>query len=253
MGIFVKICGLANAADIEAVAALRPDALGFVFWPKSTRAVRPEQVAEWTRSLPSGLLKVGVFVDEDAATIRRAVEIARLDVVQWHGFPPVTEQANAEFFRDLEEKLTGMAKVYPPLAAPKATRVWKVVRLDQLPRLENARSGDRIDNSRSRDLTRREVGADILPAFVDAVVLDSYSPASPGGTGKTVDWTAARDFVATRRTKVLLAGGLRPDNVVEAIRVVQPWGVDVSSGVEAQPGKKNLDAVKRFIESCRAI
>ena len=78
MSVFIKICGLANAADVAAVVALKPDALGFVLWPKSPRAVRPEQVAEWTRDLPPGLLKVGVVVDETAAEIRRAAEIARL-------------------------------------------------------------------------------------------------------------------------------------------------------------------------------
>ena len=213
VSVFVKICGLANATDIAAVAALRPDALGFVLWPKSPRALRPEQIAEWTRDLPPDLLKVGVFVDEAPSAIRRAVAIARIDVVQWHGFPR-EGTADDAFFQALERTLSGVAKV------------WKVFRLN------------------------RETQP--VPAFVDAVVLDSYSPATPGGTGQAVDWAVARAFVVASRTNVLLAGGLRPANVAEAIRAVQPWGVDVSSGVEAQPGKKDLDAVKRFIESCRA-
>jgi phosphoribosylanthranilate isomerase len=212
MPIFVKICGLANAEDVTAVAALRPDALGFVLWPKSPRAVRPEQIADWTRDLPPGLLKVGVFVDADPYAIRRAVKIARLDVVQWHGFPKAGK-AHATLFQTLEKELAGVAKV------------WTVVRLDREP----------------------------APAFVDALLLDSYSPGTPGGTGQTLDWTVAREFVAASRTKVLLAGGLRAENVAEAIRTVRPWGVDVSSGVEAQPGKKNLDAVRRFIEAARGV
>jgi phosphoribosylanthranilate isomerase len=221
MSVFVKICGLANAADVAAVAALRPDALGFVLWPKSKRAVRPEQVAEWTRDLPPGQLKVGVVVDESIEEVRRAVEVARLDVVQWHGFPEVrgqrsevSRQAEADFFQALEKSLSGVSKL------------WKVHRLDR----ENPPPG----------------------AFVDALVLDSYSPAAPGGTGQTVDWTAARAFVAASRAKVILAGGLTPENIAEGIRAVRPWGVDVSSGVEAQPGRKDLTAVKRFIETCRA-
>jgi len=83
------------------------------------------------------------------------------------------------------------------------------------------------------------------------VVLDSYSPASPGGTGQSVDWAAARAYVQASPVNVLLAGGLRAENVAEALRAVRPWGVDVSSGVEAQPGQKNLEAVKRFIEAAR--
>ena len=212
MSIFVKICGLANAEDVAAVAALRPDALGFVLWPKSPRAVRPEQIAEWTAALPPDLLKVGVFVDTNPYDIRRAVKIARLDVVQWHGFPK-KGKAHATLFQTLEKELAGVA------------RVWTVVRLDREP----------------------------APAFVDALLLDSYSPATPGGTGQTVDWAVAREFVAASRTKVVLAGGLRAENVAEAIRTVQPWGVDVSSGVESQPGKKNLDAVRQFIESARGV
>lgn len=211
MSIFVKICGLANAEDVAAVAALQPDALGFVLWPKSPRAVQAKQIAEWTRDLPPGVLKVGVFVEPDAEAIRRAVDRAHLDVVQWHGFPKLGK-GYAQFFQALEKELAGVSKV------------WTVVRLDRAP----------------------------APAFVDAVVLDSYSPATPGGTGQLVDWTMAREFVATSPSKVMLAGGLRPENVAEAIRTVQPWGVDVSSGVEAQPGRKDLEAVKRFIESCRA-
>jgi phosphoribosylanthranilate isomerase len=212
MPIFVKICGLANAEDVTAIAALRPDALGFVLWPKSPRAVRPEQIADWTRDLSPGLLKVGVFVDTNPYDIRRAVKVARLDVVQWHGFPKAGK-AHATLFQTLEKGLAGVAKV------------WTVVRLDREP----------------------------APAFVDALLLDSYSPGTPGGTGQTLDWTVAREFVAASRTKVLLAGGLRAENVAEAIRTVRPWGVDVSSGVEAQPGKKNLDAVRRFIEAARGV
>jgi phosphoribosylanthranilate isomerase len=211
MSVFIKICGLASAADVAAVAALKPDALGFVLWPKSPRAVRPGQIAEWTHDLPPGLLKIGVFVEPDADAIQRAVEVARLDVVQWHGFPKLGK-SYTQFFQTLEKTLSGVSKV------------WTVVRLDREP----------------------------APAFVDAVVLDSYSPATPGGTGQTLDWAVAREFVAASPTKVLLAGGLRPENVAEAIRMVQPWGVDVSSGVEAEPGKKNLDAVKRFIATARA-
>lgn len=85
MGCRVKICGLANAADAAAVAALRPDAIGFVFWTGSARAVRAEQVAEWTADLPADLLKVGVFVDVEPDEILRTMDRAQLDVAQLHG------------------------------------------------------------------------------------------------------------------------------------------------------------------------
>ncbi|MBU0678091.1 MAG: phosphoribosylanthranilate isomerase [Verrucomicrobia bacterium] len=88
---------------------------------------------------------------------------------------------------------------------------------------------------------------------VDAFLVDSYSTESPGGTGKTVDWSVAADFVRNSPKNVLLAGGLRPENVGEAVDMVHPWGVDVSSGVEASPGRKDLEKVREFIEACRMV
>ena len=86
---------------------------------------------------------------------------------------------------------------------------------------------------------------------VDAFLVDGYSSASPGGTGTVADWDAASAFVGTAPRPVWLAGGLEPGNVAEAIRRVRPHGVDTSSGVEARPGKKDLQKVKDFIDQCR--
>ena len=86
---------------------------------------------------------------------------------------------------------------------------------------------------------------------VDAFVLDSYSAEIPGGTGIVGDWDRSREFVKTSDTPVMLAGGLNPENVREAIRKVKPWGVDVSSGVELRPGKKDIEKVREFIKQCR--
>ena len=101
----VKICGVANAADAVALAALRPDAIGFVFWPRSPRAAQPEAVAEWTRGWPTGLLKVGVFVDAAPDEVRRTAELAGLDVIQWHN-----------------DRL-------PPPPIPAGCRLWQVARI----------------------------------------------------------------------------------------------------------------------------
>jgi len=204
MGLFVKICGLARCEDVQAVAHMQPDALGFIFWPGSPRYVEPEQVAEWTKTLPPGLLKVGVFVDDSPEEVSRVVKVARLDVAQLHG---------------LEE---------PGVAAALPCRVWKVVHLDRV-----------------------SVGS--LAAYsVDAFLADSYSATSPGGTGQVADWSLVRDFVDQQTTPVILAGGLHPENVREAIETVRPWGVDVSSGVEAEPGRKDLEKVREFIKQCRS-
>lgn len=203
MGVFVKICGLANREDALAVASLKPDALGFVFWPGSPRAVAVEEVARWTPLLPRGIRAVGLFVDPAPAEVARAVRLAGLDTVQLH------RVASVEPFR-----IAGC-------------EVWESVHADRL--------------------DWRRIGR----GHVDVYQADTYSTTSPGGTGLVGDWDAARVLVTRQPTPVLLAGGLTRDNVRDAIRRVRPWGVDVSSGVEAAPGRKDLRHVEDFIRTCR--
>ena len=92
----------------------------------------------------------------------------------------------------------------------------------------------------------------LMPFKFDRLLLDSFDPETIGGTGKTCDWNQAREIVQSLDTPVLLAGGLLPGNVAEAIQTVAPWGVDVSSGVEIEPGVKDIDRVEAFIAACRA-
>lgn len=87
----------------------------------------------------------------------------------------------------------------------------------------------------------------------DRLLLDSYDPETIGGTGKTCDWNQAREIVQSLETPVLLAGGLTPGNVAEAVQAVAPWGVDVSSGVEIEPGVKDIAKVAAFIATCRTL
>jgi len=109
MQIFVKICGLCSAEQVRAVAALGPDALGFVFWPRSKRHVLPAEVAAWTADLPPGILKVGVFVDAGPAEVAETARVAGLDVAQWHNF------------QSLEKRPAGVSQVWKvadPAAVP---------------------------------------------------------------------------------------------------------------------------------------
>lgn len=206
MDIFVKICGIANESDLNEIAALKPDALGFVLWPTSPRAVKPEDLIRWLPKVNTRAIKVGVFVDPDPCEAARIARAAGLDVVQVHG-----GRVPAGF--DIE-----------------GVRLWKAVHAGRM----------RVEESGPR-------------ARVDAYVADTYSKKLPGGTGKTGDWEAVRALVRSTTTPVLLAGGLQVGNVREAIRVVNPWGVDVSSGVEEQPGKKDLRKVREFIQLCRTL
>jgi phosphoribosylanthranilate isomerase len=96
--------------------------------------------------------------------------------------------------------------------------------------------------------TRADI-QDLLPyqEFVKAFLLDAWSPKVHGGTGETFDWSIAIDAKKVLSRPIILAGGLRPENVARAVKQVRPWGVDVSSGVEDAPGKKNIDLVAEFI------
>jgi len=203
MKTYVKICGLCTPEDVEAVAELKPDAMGFVFWRKSRRAVKPEDVAEWVQGLPASIQKVGVFVDSPLAEVAPTIERAGLDVVQLHGHEP------------------------PEICELIPIKVWKAFNLGKgMP--------ESLDSYR-----------------VDAFLLDSYSAESPGGTGQVGDWDWVRALVKFCDTPMILAGGLTPENVREAIRKVKPWGVDVSSGVELRPGRKDIEKVRKFIKQCR--
>lgn len=198
---FVKICGMANSSDMEATAALAPDAIGFVFWPRSPRAVDAEQVADW--ETPAGILRVGVFVDQPLEEVRRIAALARLDVAQLHG------SEDAGYIRAL-----GLS-------------VWKALHVDRLP-----------------------AGWAELP--VERFLVDSGTLEMPGGTGIRVDIDTAAAFVNQSPRPVLLAGGLKWDTVRDSILAARPAGVDVSSGVESEPGRKDMRAVRRFIENARS-
>ena len=102
-----------------------------------------------------------------------------------------------------------------------------------------------------RALSPEEFKFQVSSFKFDRLLLDSYDPKTIGGTGKTCDWNQARELVQSQETPILLAGGVTPDNVAEAIGHVRPWGVDVSSGVEIEPGVKDMAMVEAFIAACR--
>jgi phosphoribosylanthranilate isomerase len=199
MRVRVKICGITRIEDARAAIAAGADALGFVFARESPRFLAPDRAGRIIAELPPFVARVGVFVNSDEATVRRAIQESGVDTLQFHG------DETPEFCRR-----------FVPQAVYRAFRVRGPETLER------------------------------LAAFpTSAWLLDSYVPGQAGGTGATFNWELAARAVALGRP-VILAGGLTPDNVAAAIRQVQPWGVDVSSGVESGPGIKDGSKVRAF-------
>lgn len=210
MDVKVKICGLTCLDDAQVAVQAGADLLGFIFYPKSPRCVSMETVRGIVASpvvRGSQVRTVGVFVDAQPEEVIRTLDFCRLDLAQLHG----AGQAG-------NEVLSGRS--YLALQPRSMEEAWSMADKAAMPLASQVKG---------------------VPAFL----LDSYHPSLHGGTGKTGDWAVAAALA--RRYSFLLAGGLNPQNAAEAIRQVHPWGVDVSSGVEASPGKKDHNALRAFI------
>jgi len=208
-GTRVKICGLRRPDDARAAVRAGADAVGVVF-AESPRRATPEEAAA-----------VAGAAREEAARLGREVEV-------WGVFVNESAERIAELARSVPldvaqlhgDETEDVARALLPLRAVKAVRVRGPEALPEIERL--AAQG----------------------AF-EAVLLDAYDERARGGTGKTVDWGVAYD--AARSARVVLAGGLTPANVAEAVRKVRPWMVDASSGVERSPGEKDPEAIEAFV------
>lgn len=233
---WIKVCGITNIDDARAAADAGADALGFVL-AESSRRIDPQTV----RTIASALGRrsvdlVGVFVDESAERIVDTVVAAGLTAVQLHG------GETADFARKLHAELSR-------LSAP-----VKLIRSVAMPLPATATEALGWDPSAIGIVEVDPHTAAMKPGVFAAVLVDSGSATERGGTGKTFDWHGTRMVLAIMQsyTKVIVAGGLTPENVSEAVELFCPWGVDVSSGVEMSPGKKDPEKVKAFIGAVRA-
>lgn len=205
VGIRIKICGLMRPEDILYVNRVRADYAGFILAEGRRRTLDRERVKELAADLAPGILKTGVFVNQDPDWIAETVRITGIDAVQLHGSETEKEIL---YLRKLLDEGPG-----------KQCRIVRAFRVEG-----------------PEDILRAEESS------ADLVLLDQGA----GGSGEAFDWSlagkAGRPF--------FLAGGLDAENVQEAIRLLKPWAVDVSSGVESG-GKKDPEKIRKFTEAVR--
>jgi len=227
---WIKICGTTNLEDALTAVEAGADALGFVFYEKSPRNVTPEVVREIVRELPERIEKVGVLPE---GSVEECTDIARGCGLTGIQFYPSIHNISGSGSSRASEGGPALKKIYlvfsaAELLGDKPRTIVDFASFGKLPNPQNSNP-------------------------FGTVILDSGTSQSPGGTGKAFDWEAAAPLVETIRQtlKVVVAGGLNPENVGEAIRILNPWGVDVVSGVEAKPGKKDPEKVRAFIRAVR--
>jgi phosphoribosylanthranilate isomerase len=207
----VKICGITDLDAMEAAIDGGADLVGFVFYPPSPRYIEPDMAAELADIIPDDVKLVGLFVDADDATYDKVLGHVRLDMIQCHG---KESPERVEFLR--QEYGLPVMKAIP---------------------IESAQDFDVVDQYKE---------------VADQVLFDTKPPKNatlPGGNAVSFDWSLLR----SRKISLpwMLAGGLTPENVAEAIRISKAKAVDVSSGVEVKPGQKDPAKIRAFIKAAK--
>ncbi len=255
---WVKICGTTNPDDALAAVEAGANALGFIFYPKSRRCVTPETAQSVIARLPQTVDKVGVFVNESVDRIQQIVEQAGLTAVQLHG------DENKEFSLSLFKALfhgTHRPMIFRSFPAqifdkPAEENVgWDPVAVGLI-EPDEAYKGKRVHKihvAENGDLFLETHG--FRPGVISGVLLDSSTAQQRGGTGRAFDWERVQPWagIINSISKLIVAGGLHPGNVQEAIHILRPWGVDVSTGVEREPGRKDHTKIRAFIEAVREM
>lgn len=220
---WIKLCANTSLDDALLCVDAGADAIGFVFAP-SIRRVTPGQVATFIPELPSDITKIGIFLTQDLDEILFTLRSTALDGAQLHG------QLDFSLIESLRA-------AFPPSFFLIQTLHWDLS----------------ADPARAANRLRDELRSIARHAGIDAILLDSKTANASGGTGKTLDWPRAHDVLSEEagKLRVILAGGLTPDNVAEAIHTLRPWGVDVASGVETRPGRKDPGRAQAFVFMAR--
>jgi phosphoribosylanthranilate isomerase len=205
----IKICGITREQDLAAAIEAGADAIGLVFYPKSPRFLSLERAVDLRRRVPAFVDVVTLFVNEDPSRVDEIVKAVGPDLVQFHGDETV-DQCERYGRRYL--------------------RAFRV-------------GAPGMDTPESLLSTCREFGS------ASGWLFDSYHPGY-GGSGKRFDRNLLIDVMAARDARpIIISGGIKPDNVREIVEHVHPYAVDVSSGVELEPGIKSQEKIVEFIRA----
>ncbi|MGE3822431.1 MAG: phosphoribosylanthranilate isomerase [Isosphaeraceae bacterium] len=212
--VLVKVCGLTNVEEALACAQAGVDWIGLNFSERSPRRIDPALAAEIVSALPGHCAAVGLFVNSPPKEVASTADRVGLRIVQLHGDEPPEDLVSLSAF--------------------------DVVRAF---RLANAESIERLRTFLDR--------AGALGRVPFAVLVDGFVPGQAGGTGRLIDSDLIGSLPSVPR--LILAGGLTPENVADRVATARPWMVDVASGVERTPGRKDLARVAAFVAAARGF
>ncbi len=210
----IKLCGLTRAQDVQLAVELGADALGFVFYPPSPRAVDAKQAAQLLALLPPFVSAVGLFVNASVAEVRQTLAIAPISILQFHG-DETLEQCCA-IAQEVQRPFLRALRVKPDM--------------------------------KSADLLECDQQYRSASPYFSGLLLDTWVD-SYGGSGKVFDWSL---IPAELAHQAVLSGGLNVQNVTEAVVSVRPFAVDVSSGIESAKGIKDAALMHAFVSAVRA-
>jgi phosphoribosylanthranilate isomerase len=195
----VKFCGITNLDDAITASELGANALGFVFYPKSSRFISPKKANEIIQKLPPFISTVGLFVNQSKLEVEDTIKACPLNLLQFHGDEDelFCKQYNLPYIKAISMK----------------------------PDVNLLKCIEEYDSAK-------------------ALLLDSYSRKTRGGSGKVFDW---KSIPLNTSKPFIVAGGLNPNNVKSLLELIGPYGVDVSSGIESAKGLKDCQLMKEFI------
>jgi phosphoribosylanthranilate isomerase len=237
---WVKICGMTNLEDALTAVDAGANAVGFVFYEKSPRKVDVETAKRIAQKLPEGVERIGVFVDDGA---RQLDVMAQAALTGIQSYVSAESGGNGDFLR-----------VVKASSLPSQTRFLTALPVSLM--AADAEGVERLRDVFSEWKRILDQASPTAERMMGTFVLDSGDLRTPGGTGKVFDWRKAVPLAEAMReegARLVVAGGLTPENVGEAMEILQPWGVDVVSGVEARPGKKDPEKVRAFVNAVREI